>query len=221
MPTRLCLMRHGETDWNAQRRLQGQIDVALNAVGRAQARAAAARLTAFSFTRIVSSDLARADETARAAGAALGLAVETTPALRERFFGAFQGLTHAEAAARFPAEYGRFSARDPDAPLPGGGESLDAFFSRVAAALTAIAGETRGDALVVAHGGVLDMARRLAAGQDLREKRDFPLRNAALNWIVWQAGTWSLSDWGDVAHLRGALDESLDSFNPAPGPAKA
>ncbi|PNG26162.1 histidine phosphatase family protein [Methylocella silvestris] len=212
MTTRFCLVRHGETDWNAEGRLQGQLDIGLNASGRAQAKAAATRLAACRFDAIFSSDLERAYDTAVPMGKALGLPVETTPALRERFFGAFQGLTHAEAQALFPADYARFAARDPEAPLPGDGESLCAFSRRVGGALNHLADELGGNTiLIVAHGGVLDMARRLASGQDLRQKRDFTLLNAALNWIERRDGQWAVQSWGDVAHLDGSLDEILDA----------
>ncbi len=216
MPTRLCLVRHGETDWNASGRLQGHSDIPLNQLGRAQARAMAERLAGQNFVALFSSDLARAAETAAAAAARLGLEVETAPALRERFLGTFQGLTHAEAQMRYPADYARFRARDPDHLLPGGGESLRAFAARIAAALAALAESRPGGALlIITHGGVLDVAHRLATGQGLQEKRNFSLLNAALNWIERRDGHWALLSWGETAHLEGAWDEIFD--RPAEG----
>lgn len=211
MPTRFCLLRHGETDWNVDGRLQGQFDVPLNDRGRAQAEAAARRLAEFPFSRIVSSDLSRAAQTAAAAGRALGLPVETTPRLRERFFGDFQGLTHEEARARAPQAHASFRERDPDARPPGGGESFAEFFARVRGTLVDLARENAGGSvLIVAHGGVLDMARRFAAGLSLRAARDYALPNAALNWIETDAGGWRVTGWGDVVHLGEALDEIVD-----------
>ncbi|WP_395666801.1 histidine phosphatase family protein [Methylocella sp.] len=214
MATRVCLMRHGETQWNAEGRLQGQIDIGLNAAGRAQAQAAARRLARLPITRILSSDLSRAADTAAAAGEALGLKVVVTPRWRERFFGDFQGLTHDEAKARFPDAHARFRAREPDAPLPGGGESFSAFYDRVALALTDLAAAHEGETvLVVAHGGALDMARRFATGLDLRAPRDYSLLNASLNWLRKDAAGWSLDPrgWGDVSHLETAhLETSKD-----------
>src|SRR5271166_5661038 len=211
MSTRFCLLRHGETDWNAAGRLQGQIDIPLNELGRAQARAAAERLAGQSFGALFSSDLARAMETATFAAERLGLGVEPTPALRERFLGAFQGLTHIEAQARYPADHVLFCARDPDHLLPGGGESLRAFSARIEAALADLADSRPGGALlVVTHGGVLDVVHRLAAGRSLQEKRNFPLLNAALNWIERRDGRWALLSWGEATHLAGAQDEVFD-----------
>jgi 2,3-bisphosphoglycerate-dependent phosphoglycerate mutase len=150
-------------------------------------------------------------ETAVFAAERLGLGVEPTPALRERFLGAFQGLTHIEAQARYPADHARFCARDPDHLLPGGGESLRAFSARIEAALADLADSRRGGALlVVTHGGVLDVVHRLAAGSGLQEKRNFPLLNAALNWIERRDGRWALLSWGEATHLAGAQDEVFD-----------
>ncbi|MGO9672670.1 MAG: histidine phosphatase family protein [Methylocella sp.] len=211
MPTRFCLVRHGETAWNAEGRLQGQTDIPLNETGRAQAKAAAARLATQSFDALYSSDLTRTFETAAVAAAQLGLEAQRTQTLRERFFGAFQGLTHAEAQMRYPADYASFRAREPDRPLPGGGESLGAFSARVAAAFAGLADKHRGEMLlVVTHGGVLDIAHRLASGQSLMAKRDFPLLNAALNWIERRDGRWVLLSWGETDHLARARDEVFD-----------
>jgi 2,3-bisphosphoglycerate-dependent phosphoglycerate mutase len=211
MPTRFCLVRHGETDWNAEGRLQGQTDIPLNDVGRAQAEAVASTLAAQRFDALYSSDLARTLETATVAAAALGLDIERQPALRERFFGDFQGLTHAEAQARYPTDYASFRAREPDRPLPGAGKSLRAFSARVEAALARLAESHRGETLLVAtHGGVLDIARRLATVQSLQAKRDFPLLNDALNWIERRDGRWALLSWGETGHLLRARDEVFD-----------
>ncbi|VFU09661.1 histidine phosphatase family protein [Methylocella tundrae] len=212
MPTRFCLIRHGETAWNAAGRLQGHVDIPLNDVGRAQAKAAARTLATLSFNAIYSSDLARALQTATDASPGLGLDIVATPALRERCLGAFQGLTHAEAQARYPSDYARFRAREPD-HAPPGGESLHDFSARIEAAFTSAADQRRGETvLVVTHGGVLDVLRRLATGQGLQAKRDFPLLNAALNWIERRDGRWLLLSWGETAHLEAARDEVFDAM---------
>jgi probable phosphoglycerate mutase len=211
MPTRFCLVRHGETAWNAETRLQGHIDIPLNDIGRAQAQAAASSLATQSFDALYSSDLSRTVETAAAAGALLRLEVRRTQSLRERCLGGFQGLTRAEAQARYPVEYARFRARDPDQPPPGEGESLRAFSARVEAAFASLAEKHRGATLlIVTHGGVLDIAHRLTTGQSLEGKRDFRLLNAALNWIERRDGRWVLLSWGETGHLAGARDEIFD-----------
>jgi probable phosphoglycerate mutase len=211
MPTRFCLVRHGETAWNAETRLQGHIDVPLNDIGRAQALAAASSLATQSFDALYSSDLSRTVETAAAAGALLRLEVRRTQSLRERCLGGFQGLTRAEAQARYPVEYARFRARDLDHPPPDEGESLSAFSARVEAAFASLAEKHRGETLlVVTHGGVLDIAHRLTTGRSLELRRDFPLLNAALNWIEHRDGRWVLLKWGEADHLVRARDEIFE-----------
>ncbi len=206
--TRLCLVRHGETAWNAERRLQGHLDVPLNEVGAAQAEATAAILAAHRFAACYSSDLVRASQTAAAAARVLGLSPRHEPALRERHYGLFQGLTYDEARMHHPDEYARFEARDPEFVFPSGGESLSGFARRIGAALAGIAERHRGEAvLIVTHGGVLDIVHRLATGKTLAAPRDFVIPNAALNWIEFDGSAWHLVAWADRRHLEAARDE--------------
>ncbi len=208
MSTRICLIRHGETDWNRARRIQGHTNIPLNATGREQAQALAASLADARFAAIYSSDLARARQTAEAVAQRTALHVHFEPSLRERNFGDFQGLTYDELAARYPDAYARFEWREPDAALPGGGESLTAFFNRVMLALTRIAKRhPDADVLVVCHGGVLDMAHRMAVALPLSHKRDFPVGNATVNWLRCDEGTWEILAWDERTHLDCFLDE--------------
>jgi broad specificity phosphatase PhoE len=151
-PTVLYLVRHGETDWNAAGRWQGQTDVPLNERGRAQARELAGRLRGAGIASIASSDLLRARETAEIVAGALGLALDLVdPALRERRFGRFEGLTRDEVAVRHPEAWARYVA---DAgPAPPGGESRDALLGRLLPALLGAAARLAPPPLVVLHGG--------------------------------------------------------------------
>ena len=205
--TRLCIVRHAETDWNAQKRIQGQIDIPLNAAGRAQARATAAGVAGRRFDAVYSSDLGRALETVQPIAAALGLAPRTAPGLRERHYGRMQGLTGAEARERFADLHAAYAARDPYHDL-GGGETLTEFARRVAASLQSlVAAHPGGTLLAVSHGGVLDVAYRLATGRDLSAPRDFTMPNAGLNWLEYRERAWHLVSWGEQDHLSAALDE--------------
>lgn len=205
---RLCLVRHGETAWNTERRLQGHIDIPLNDNGLAQAEATARSLHGAAFAALYSSDLQRARQTAAAITRHHGLDAAPDQRLRERHYGFFQGLTYEEAARRHPEFYRRFKARDPELAFPECGESLGTFAARVRAALNEIAARHAGDTvLVVTHGGVLDIAHRLATGKPLDSARDFAIPNAALNWIEHEAGHWRLLAWADERHLQAALDE--------------
>ncbi|MEV4625186.1 histidine phosphatase family protein [Micromonospora sp. NPDC049523] len=150
--TRLIIWRHGNTDWNADNRVQGQTDTPLNALGLEQAAAAAALLAELKPDAIVASDLQRATRTAEALAALTGLPVRTDARLRERFYGQWQGLTMAEVAARFPTEHARWRNGDAD---PGCQvEALDDLAKRIGTAFQAAADVKPGGTTVVAtHGG--------------------------------------------------------------------
>ncbi len=150
----LLLVRHGETDWNAAGRWQGHTDVPLNANGRAQALALAGRLRAEGVRAIGSSDLSRARGTAEILGEALGLEVAVLdPALRERAYGAWEGLTRAQCESGYPREWARHVG-DPQLAPPGG-ESMEALLARVVPAIHGAAERLDAPALLVTHGGVM------------------------------------------------------------------
>jgi XTP/dITP diphosphohydrolase len=153
--TRVLLIRHGESTWNVAGRWQGWGDPPLSAYGRAQAAVLAEQLVPEGIVGLVSSDLARAAQTAQILGDALGLVPALDARLRERDLGRWSGLTEAEILAAFPDELARFRAREPGV-RPGGGESRDEFVSRVAPALRGLAGEAGAGALaIVTHLGVI------------------------------------------------------------------
>lgn len=205
--TRLCVVRHGETAWNAEHRVQGQSDVPLNATGRAQALAAAKVLAKEAFEAVYSSDLQRARQTAEPAASALALEVVADPDLRERHYGIFEQLTYAEVKTRFPEEYARFLAHDPGFDFHTG-EALRDFFERSISAVTRIAARhAGGHVLVFTHGGVLDMLYRHARGIPLGAPRDFGIPNAGLNRLELRARGWRIRAWAEIAHLEGALDD--------------
>lgn len=208
--SRLCIIRHGETAWNAEGRVQGQTDVPLSATGRAQARAVGAALAGERFAALYSSDLARVRQTAAPAAAALGLEVRLDARLRERHYGKFETLTYAEARERLPEDFARFKAKDLDYDF-GSGESLLAFNTRALECLAEIAARHAGEAvLVFTHGGVLEMAYRHALGRGLQSARDFEIPNAALNRLELGSGGWRVEAWAEVGHLERALDDLPD-----------
>ncbi|MCL4799691.1 MAG: phosphoglycerate mutase family protein [Burkholderiales bacterium] len=211
--TLLLLVRHGETRWNAEGRVQGWLDSPLTSAGVAQARMLAARLADEPVDRIFASDLGRARETAAAIAARLALAVELEPGLRERAYGVLEGCTWAEAEALHPEAYARVAARDHEYVVPGG-ESAAAFGARVLRALERIAAAHAGKrVVVVAHGGVLGVAYRRAAGLPADAPRTYALANASLNHLRFAGGRLSVERWGDVAHL--AVDAADDPTEPA------
>ena len=152
----LVLLRHGETDWNAEERAQGHTDVPLNATGRVQAEVVAPVLAELAPSRLWSSDLARALETAAYVAAATGLAIERDPRLREYDMGVRSGLTRPEFAAAFPDEYAAWLAGDSTHPVPGEESSAQVHARVVPALQECLAALSSGETgIVVMHGGCL------------------------------------------------------------------
>jgi probable phosphoglycerate mutase len=209
--TPILLIRHGETVWNRSGRVQGWQDSPLSAAGRAQAQALAARLAVDRVERLISSDLGRAQETARPIAARLGIPVELDPALRERNYGIFEGRTHVEIERDHPTEYATFIGRDPTYAIPGG-ESADEFAARVLPALERIAATCAGGRVaVVTHGGVLGVVYRHAMKVPADAERGYTLANASVNHVRFGAGEWFIERWGDLAHLADAVaDDPVD-----------
>ena len=209
--TDIFLIRHGETAWNAERRLQGHLDIPLNGEGMRQAASLARALVDERFDAIFSSDLSRANLTAQAVADLHGMPVHQDPALRERCFGAFEGLLYDELEARFPEAYLQWRARDPHARYPDGerrAETFAEFAQRAVDAVARIAERYRGKRIViVSHGGVLDCVYRAAHGMDISAPRDFDVLNASINRIRWDGERLHVLRWSDNAHLAAALDE--------------
>jgi broad specificity phosphatase PhoE len=192
------LVRHGRTEWNAARRFQGQSDIPLSEEGRAQAMAVAAALASEPISAIVSSDLSRALETARAIAGHHGLEVRADARLREFRFGAWEGLTWDEIVARYPvAEEMAFSSVRDYAPT--GGERFEHVRARVAEAL-AEAGVCDGTVLFVTHAGALHaLLDILVSGEvDLSQIRLTP---ASITRIAMDLPTPRLRSLDDVRHL--------------------
>ena len=210
-PTRLIAIRHGETEWNVGTRLQGQMDVPLNARGQQQARRVGQALQHDAPQVLVSSDLSRARQTAEAVAAATGLPLQLDAGLRERHFGIWQGHTYQEVEAGWPEQSARWRRREPDFG-PEGGETLQQFFNRVVASATRLARAHAGQTLVlVAHGGVLDCLYRAASRIALNAPRTWELPNTGVNRLLWTGEGFTLVGWGDVHHLDDeARDESAD-----------
>ncbi len=207
--TRVVAVRHGETAWNVQTRIQGQLDIGLNDAGRWQAQRLARALADERFDAVYASDLQRTADTARAVAERNGLALRTEASLRERGFGEFEGLTWAEVEQQHPESSRRWRERDA-AFGPPGGETLAAFYERAVGALAAIAARHRGQhILIVTHGGVLDALYRAASRIALDAPRTWQLGNASINRVLHGERGFTLVGWNDDFHLAGGavLDE--------------
>jgi broad specificity phosphatase PhoE len=178
----LYLTRHGETAWNAEGRWQGQTDIPLNANGYRQARAIGLALRGAGVTAVVTSDLARAYETARVAADVLGISVSYVDRdLRERAFGPFEGLTRDECARGHPDAWRAWVEAD---RVPDGAEGRQALAARVLGAIgRAAAGLSRDDqsVLIVTHGGALRAAVAAGTGE-----LPAPIANGAIWRVDWK-----------------------------------
>lgn len=207
--TRLIAIRHGETTWNVDGRLQGHLDVPLNDIGLWQAQQAAKALADEDIAAIYSSDLQRAYVTAQAVAQVSGAPLTADAGLRERSFGEFQGQTFKQIEASHPEAAHLWRTRDPHFCMGGSGESLTALRERIEQTVNRIASRHEGQQIVlVAHGGVLDILYRLATRQDLQAPRSWELGNAAINRLLWTPQGLTLVGWADTAHLnQGSRDE--------------
>ncbi len=207
--TRIIAIRHGETAWNVDTRIQGQLDIPLNERGRWQAGRLSAALDGEGIATVYASDLLRASETAQGVARARSLEVQHDQGLRERAFGHFEGRTFAEIEAEWPDQALLWRTRDP-AFEPGGGESLIRFRDRVVDTAQRLAARHLGEQIVmVGHGGVMDVLYRAATGQELQAPRTWTVANAAINRLLWTPdGGFTLVGWADEGHLSDtALDE--------------
>ena len=206
----ICLIRHGETTWNTERRLQGHLDIPLNTHGLEQAHATGRYLANTDFSAIYTSDLQRAHTTATAIAQHQNAQPVPTclTSLRERHYGVLQGLTYSDAEIQHPEIFYHFKARTPDFTFGNSGENLLDFNRRITDTLTALAARHTGkQILVVTHGGVLDIVYRLVNGIGITPPRTWPIPNAAINWIEHTDSQWHLQEWAIQTHLDQAQDE--------------
>jgi probable phosphoglycerate mutase len=200
--TQLLVIRHGQTDWNAQARIQGHTDIPLNAEGRTQAARLAEALRGQVLAAVYSSDLRRASETAQAVAGATGAALSAHPGLRERALGRFEGLAFGDIEQRWPDDAARWRRRDLGF-APVGGESLQDFHTRCVATTLQLAARHPDQVIaLVAHGGVLDCLYRAAVRVPLEAPRTWVLGNATINRLRCRRGGLALVDWDDDTHLR-------------------
>lgn len=201
--TRLLIVRHGETDWNAESRVQGHEDIPLNAEGRRQAAHAAEALAAEPVAAVYSSDLARAAQTARALAAPHGLEVVTTPGLRERLWGAWQGRTLAEIETSDPVEYQRH--RSGQWVTPEGAEEYDALRDRVAAEIRRIAEAHPGETVAIAtHGGPLKVFVCWLMGAPVSAHFVLRAANAGVTTVLVRNGRYILESY-NTQHSDGGM----------------
>lgn len=209
-PTRIIAVRHGETSWNADARIQGQRNIGLNETGRWQAQRVGQALAEEPITAVYSSDLERAHATAQSISEVKGIPVIPHEGLRERSFGVFEGKTFDEIHHEWPEHATNWRKRIPEWQPPDGGESLIELRERVTRTVQELAARHPGEQIVVvAHGGVLDALYRVATGQEVNSPRTWELPNGAINRLLWTPQGFTLVGWSDTQHLdHAAADEN-------------
>jgi broad specificity phosphatase PhoE len=199
-PERILLIRHGETDWNAEERWQGFAPTELNALGHEQAKALADYLVQRPIAAIYSSDLPRTWQTALPLARALGLEPQPDPRWREINLGVFQGLTHAEMEQQYPDEV---IARKADLwgyAYPQG-ESRRDLGNRARAAWEYVVTNTNGqEAAIISHGGTIRTLLWILFGEE-DEKLHMPIPNTSITTIDVKAGRYMLHAVGETPHL--------------------
>ena len=217
--TAIRLIRHGETAWNRMRRMQGHIDIGLNDEGQRQARSLARALQSERLAAIYASDLQRARNTAQAVADMHQLPVHIDIALRERCYGAFEGLMYDEISLQHPEAFALWQSRDPQARFPAGereAETLEEFHQRSVDVITRIAQQHPDQRIViVTHGGVLDCLYRAAHDLPMTSPRDFAILNAAINRLHWDGHKFRVLQWGDAAHIEADGLDEIDRSHPA------
>jgi len=217
--TEILLIRHGETAWNAVKRLQGHLDIPLNAEGTRQAKALAYALQNEKLDAVISSDLQRAVQTAGEIARLQGVSTRLDAGLRERCFGGFEGQLYSDLPHLFPIEHAAWRAHDPDAEFPPGenqGETIRQFHQRIMTHIIYYAKQFEGKKIaIVAHGGVLECAYRAAKDLPLDAPREVTIYNASINRFSYDRDRLQLVSWGDIAHLDAdAVDEINAAINP-------
>ena len=205
--TTLLVIRHGETQSNAEQRYQGHGDSSLTEMGRNQVKALGFRMKAFQFNSLISSDLGRAQETAAIIARFTGHTVETDGRIRERNYGVLEGLTVPEIKAKHSEILDKLDQNDPEYMIPRG-ESHRQHYERNASFINDLLNQRAGTNIaLIVHGGVLDSIFRYVAGLPLDRPRCFTTNNASLTIVshgnFYGTTRWVIERWNDVGHLNG------------------
>jgi len=194
-------VRHGESTWNAARRIQGQLDPPLSERGFGQAREVAARLRGHPLVGFYASDLCRCWQTAEPIAEAVGMQPGAETGLREVMLGDWEGKTREELMVEYPEEWEAW-VREPSWDLVPGGEGALPFERRVEAVLGAIQSRhPQGDVLCVTHGGVIQVALMTVVGRRSSGLFPFVIGNASLTVIQRANGRTVVTAVNDTCHL--------------------
>ena len=201
-PARLVLVRHGQSTWNQEHRIQGQLDPPLSLEGLRQADLLGERLAGRRFAGFYASDLKRAFETAQVIASFVGVQPDVMPSLREIYLGEWEGLRTEEIAERFPEAWAAW-VEEPDWDVVPGGEGAAVFEARVTSGLDDIfSRHEHGDVLAVTHGGVIQVALQRVVGRPSRGLFPFKIQNASISLLEKRNGRMVIGGVNDIAHLE-------------------
>lgn len=198
----LMLVRHGETDWNVQRRYQGQSDVSLSELGQRQAVHIAKRIASQNIDVLYASDLKRAMETAMAIVERNNMEILPEPRLRELKFGILEGLTFEEAEEQYPEMISAWLEDFNNTPE--GAETIDLFNARIVSLLDDL--KRKHDeqvVLLVGHGGSLSEILRVILGLSPEKRWYIEMENASLSEVLLAEDYVALKRLNDTCHLAG------------------
>lgn len=199
------LVRHGQSTWNQEHRIQGQLDPPLSLEGLRQGDLLGERLAGRRFAGFYTSDLKRAFETAQAIAPFVGIRPEAMPSLREIYLGEWEGLRTEEIADRFPEAWAAW-VEEPDWDVVPAGEGAAVFEARVTSGLDEIFSRHEdGDVLVVTHGGVIQVALHRVVGRPSRGLFPFKIQNASISLLEKRNGRMVIGGVNDIAHLESTL----------------
>ena len=215
-PTDILIIRHGQTAWNTQKRLQGHSDIPLNENGRLQAVTLAEILRDEPLDAIFSSDLQRAYQTAYEIAKIHNLPVHQDRSFRERCYGICEGMKDGEIREAYPESYKAWYAADPDHFFPDGErktESPRQFHHRAVNAIREAATRYPGKKIaIVTHFGVIETAYRTAQNIPLGTHCRMPVLNTSINRFRWTGGTLELLQWGEASHLEEGRNPPVDYY---------
>ncbi len=197
----IYIVRHGETIWNLEGRIQGYSDSPLTETGKEQARVTGLFLKSFGIEEIHTSDLGRAVHTATIINNSLNVNIIKNDTLREGNYGILEGEKFKDIPVKFPKVYSKMKDKDLFFVIPGG-ESISGYTQRVVSAILSIAKKTEKDKiLIVIHGGLLGKILYHVLGIDFKEERKFSIDNCAINIFTWSGEKLFLKTWGFAEHL--------------------
>lgn len=200
--THLIVLRHGQTLWNRENRLQGQQDSPLTDLGLKQTAGIVKRLADHQSKFVYTSDLSRAHIAAKKIAEIIGATLRIDDRLREQNYGIFEGLTRAEMKEKYLQEFSLFKSRQPDFAIPGG-ESKSNFFERSVACFEELSRKHAGEqVIVVTHLGVLDNLFRYILNIPLDAPRKFKSLEGSFHSVYFKSRKWVIETWGDVSHVR-------------------